>query len=116
MAEMSPPIPRRGPIEVQSDLVTPLPSSGAGRGEKGVRPGKGGLEARAALRVTQPRIQTLGRFKFSPQALCFTLPFFLGGGRRWGRGSERIGNGGPQQPGPGVTHWPKLGEPKEPPK
>lgn len=84
MAEMSPPIPRRGPIEVQSDLVTPLPSSGAGRGEKGVRPGKGGLEARAALRVTQPRIQTLGRFKFSPQALCFTLPpfffFWAGGG------------------------------------
>lgn len=83
MPEMSPPIPRRGPIEVQSDLAIPLPSCGAGRGEKGVRPGKGGREARAALRVTQPRIQTLGRFKFSPQALCFTLPFFFfwaGGG------------------------------------
>ena len=82
MPKTSPPIPWRGPIEVQSDLVTPLPSSGAGRGEKGVRPGKGGQEARAALRVTQPRIQTLGRFKFSPQALCFTPTFFFlaGGG------------------------------------
>ena len=81
-----------------------------------MRPGKRGQEARAALRVTQPRIQTLGRFKFSPQALFYTAFFFFFFGRRWGRGGERIGNGGPQQPGPGVTHWPKPGEPKEPPK
>lgn len=30
--------------------------------------------------MTQPRIQTLGWFKFSPQGLCFTLTFFLAGG------------------------------------
>ena len=76
MPRMSPPISQRGPIEAQSDLVTPLPSSGVGREEKGLRPGEGRQEARAALRVTQPGIQTLGRFKFSPQALWFTLTFF----------------------------------------
>lgn len=75
MPKMSPPI-LRGPIEVQEDCVTPLSSPGIGVGEKGVRPGKGGQEARGASRVTQPQIQTLGRFKFSPQALCFTLTFF----------------------------------------
>ena len=42
-----------------------------------MRPGKRGQEARAALRVTQPRIQTLGRFKFSPQALFYTAFFFF---------------------------------------
>ena len=76
MPKMSPPIPQRGPIEAQSDLVTPLPSSRVGsRGKRG-EAWEGGREARAALRVTQPRIQTLGWFKFSPQALCFTLTIF----------------------------------------
>lgn len=49
------------------------------------------------------QIHTFGQFKFSPQAHCFTLFF----GKRWGRGGERIGKGGPQKPRPGVTHWPK---------
>ena len=53
-----------------------------------MRPGKRGQEARVALRVTQPRIQTLGRFKFSPQALFYTafFFFFLAGG---GEGAVR---------------------------
>lgn len=44
-----------------------------------MRPGKGDRR-QGSLAGDSVRIQTLGQFKFSPQALCFTLDFILAGG------------------------------------
>lgn len=94
----------------------PSHSSGAlepGGGERG-EASEGGQEARTALWVTQlgSRLWDSLNLACRPSALHFFFFFF---GRRWGRGGEKIGKGGPQEPRPGVTPA-KAGEGRGAPK